>query len=135
MRTARGQQRAEQWQDGSFRPAAVRRGVPPMDSTAMQQVRQEMQRLLCLGNQPWGGGNAQQWTAAQWADWEKWVSPVLVVDWVGDGLPEASFEPDDEDGDEGVFMQLDMGEEDLLHQLNVPDERRRDIRDLLRGAD
>ena len=72
---------------------------------------------------------------------------MLTVNWVGDGLPEFGdvFFYDEDDGDETNFMQmgavgdtdfsmlmqLNDEEENLLHQLGVPDQTRRQLRDML----
>ena len=129
-RTARRQGRVVAWMDGSFRPAAFRRGVMPHDAPAMQAIRAQMAAALEAGAAPFVP-TSRRWSLQQWEDWEAWSNPLLVVDWAGQGLPDWEFVPDEED-DEGVFMQLTAAEEDILHRMQVPDEVRRRIRDMLR---
>ena len=116
--------------DGSFRPAAFRRGVMPHDAPAMQAIRAQMAAALEAGAAPFVP-TSSRWSLQQWEDWEAWSNPLLVVDWAGQGLPDWEFVRDEED-DEGVFMQLTAAEEDILHRMQVPDEVRRRIRDMLR---
>ena len=89
-----------------------------------------MAAVLAAGA-PTGDIPSRQWTLQQWEDWETWNNPALLVDWSGPGLPGWQFVPEDE-GDEGIFMQLTSEEEGTLHDLGVPDEVRRSIRDMLR---
>ena len=130
IRSARRQGRVDAWRDGTFRPAAFRRGVPPLDSPAMVEMRARIAAVLAAGA-PTGEITSRQWTLQQWEDWETWNNPALLVDWSGPGLPGWQFVPEDE-SDEGVFMQLTSEEEGTLHELGVPDEVRRGIRDMLR---
>ena len=133
VRAERRNARVAAWMDGSFRPAAFRRGVPDLHGPEMRDIRAQMAAALRAGapleSTPRSG---ERWTLQQWEDWERWNNPALVVDWSGRGLPGWQFMAEDDTDDDGVFMQLTDGEEDLLHRLHVPDAVRRDMRDMLR---
>ncbi|CAE7843415.1 unnamed protein product [Symbiodinium microadriaticum] len=107
------------------------------------------------GPQPWAAWESwtsgpPMWSAQQWANWEQWTSnPAMVVDWSGSGVPpiwHVRFEDDDDDGsfvqldvcpsggcsvDELDLMQLTGAEEELLAEIHLPDNLRRDLREML----
>ena len=152
IRQARRGRLLQQWQEGTFRPAAFYRDVN-REGPEAQEARSRFAQLLNLHQVPRRDEASQQegvWTARQWSDWEAWVQgPVLVVDWSQPGLPEQWwFEDEMEDSgflqvgmsspsapymeDVSSFVQLTEQEEQLLCDLHVPDDIRADLRRVMR---
>ena len=152
IRQARRGRLQQQWQEGTFRPAAFYRDVN-RDGPEAQEARSRFAQLLNLHQVPRHGEALRHdgvWTARQWGDWEAWVQgPALVVDWSQPGLPEQWWFEDELDDsgflqvgmsslsvpymeDVSNLMQLTEQEEQLLCDLHVPDSLRADLRRVMR---